>query len=237
MRAKYCYIAGIVVVALSSFALAGDVSGKIKFEGTAPHMKPIDMAKEPVCQKEHNPPATIQAVVAGPNNALGNVLVYISKGLPAGKSYPTPSQPVTFDQHGCIYYPHVTALMVNQNFHVTNSDAVAHNVHPLAETNNEWNKSQPPGSGPIDKKFEKPEVVIPVKCNLHPWMRAYVAVFDHPFYAISDANGKFTIKGLPPGHYTITAWQESWGKQTAEVDVPAAGSKALDITFKARPVY
>jgi len=237
MRAKYLYLAGFAVLAMSTFVHAGDVTGTIKLDGTPPHMKPIDMAKEPVCQKEHNPPQTIQAVVTGPNNTLDNVLVYVSKGLPAGKTYPTPSQPVDFTQHGCMYNPHVVALMVNQDFHVINADPVAHNIHPLAKINNEWNKSQPPGSGPIDAKFAKPELVIPVKCNIHPWMRGYIAVFDHPYYAVSDADGKFTIKGLPAGHYTITAWQESWGNQTADVDVPASGSKAVDITFKSRPVY
>jgi hypothetical protein len=237
MRSKYAYLAGAALIAMSTFASAGDVTGTVKFDGAAPKMKPIDMAKEPVCQKEHNPPATIQAVVTGPNNTLDNVLVYVSKGLPAGKSYPTPSQPATFDQKGCMYGPHVTALMVNQDFHVTNSDPVAHNIHPLAKVNKEWNKSQPPGSGPIDEKFDKPEITIPVKCNIHPWMRGYVAVLDHPFFAVSDADGKFTIKGLPAGHYTVTAWQESWGNETAEVDVPASGAKTLDITFKARPVY
>ena len=237
MRAKYAYLAGVAAIALSTFVHAGDVTGTIKLDGAPPHMKPIDMAKEPVCQKEHNPPETIQAVVTGANGTLENVLVYVSKGLPAGKTYPTPSQPVEFTQKGCMYGPHVVALQVNQDFKVVNADPVAHNIHPLAKVNNEWNKSQPPGSGPIDAKFDKPEVVIPVKCNIHPWMRGYIAVFDHPFYAVSDANGKFTIKGLPPGHYTITAWQESWGNQTADVDVPASGSKTVDLTFKSRPVY
>jgi plastocyanin len=237
MQAKHLYLAAAALVWCSTSAFAGDLTGTVKFEGTAPNMKKIDMAKEPVCQKEHNPPESIQAVVTGPNNTLDNVLVYVSKGLPAGKTYPAPSQPVTFDQKGCMYGPHVVALQVNQDFKVTNSDPVAHNIHPLAKVNKEWNKSQPPGSGPIDAKFDQPEITIPVKCNIHPWMRGYIAVLDHPFYSVSDANGKFTIKNLPPGHYTITAWQESWGNQTAEVDVPASGNKSVDFTFKAKPVY
>jgi plastocyanin len=237
MKNRFMFFVAVAAMAFSIPASAGTVNGTIKFEGTPPKQKPIDMAKEPVCQKEHNPPATTQVVVPGPNNTLENVVVYVSEGLPAGKTYPVPSEPVVYDQHGCMYSPHVVAIQVNQDFKVTNSDPVSHNIHPLAKINREWNKSQPPGSGPINEKFDKPEISIPVKCNIHPWMRGYIAVVDNPYHAVSGENGKFTIKDLPPGTYTLTAWQEGWGKQTQQVTITGNETKTVDFTYKAKPIY
>jgi hypothetical protein len=126
--------------------------------------------------------------------------------------------------------------MVNQPMKITNSDPVAHNIHPMAKVNNEWNKSQPPGAAPLDAKWDKKEMIA-VKCNIHPWMHGYFAVIDNPYYGVSDANGKFTIKDLPAGKYTLTAWQESWGTTTQDVTVTGNETKTVDFTFKAKPVY
>lgn len=228
---------GIAILALAAFASAGEVTGTVKFEGTPPKGKPIDMAKEPSCKKDYTTPPTTQAVVANSNGTLDNVVVYVSQGLPGGKTYPPPAKPVVYDQKGCMYHPHVAALQTGQDFQVVNSDQTAHNIHPLAKVNHEWNKSQPAGSPPFNEKFDKQEVAIPVKCNIHPWMRGYIAVFNHPFYSVTGTDGKFDLKDLPPGKYTLTAWQEAWGTQTQEVTITGKESKTVDFTFKSKPVW
>jgi plastocyanin len=224
------------VLLLCTFASAGTVSGTVKFDGQPPKGRPIDMAKEPNCKKAYSTPPTTQAVVANPNGTLDNVIVYVSQGLP-DKAYQPPSEPVVYDQKNCMYHPHVTGLQVNQTLRVTNSDSNSHNIHPLAKINHEWNKSQPAGAPPFDEKFDKEEIAIPVKCNIHPWMRGYIAVLKHPYYSVTGEDGKFTLKDLPAGKYTLTAWQESWGTQTQEVTVSGSETKSVDFTFKAKPVY
>jgi len=237
MSRSYLVLIAVVTLTLSTIAIAGDVSGTVKFEGTPPKGKPIDMSKEPGCKAQYSTPPTTQAVVANANGTLDNVIVYVSQGLPGGKTYTPPSQPVVYDQKGCMYHPHVVALQTDQTLQVVNSDQNSHNIHPLAKINHEWNKSQPAGAPPFNEKFDKQEIAIPVKCNIHPWMRGYIAVLDNPYYSVSDDKGKFTIKGLPPGKYTLTAWQESWGTQTQDVTVSGSGPQTVDFTFKAKPIY
>src|SRR6267143_385691 len=147
-----------------------------------------------------------------------------------------PHKKPIFDQKGCQYIPHVLALDVNQHFLVVNSDPNSHNIHPLPKPggpNNQWNKSQPPGSPPFDVTWQAEEVAIPVKCNIHPWMHGYMAVVKGP-YGVSDGNGSYTIEGVPPGNYTLTAWQETYGTQTQKVTVGAAKPATADFTFKAK---
>jgi hypothetical protein len=132
-----------------------------------------------------------------------------------------------------MYGPHVVALQVNQTLKVINSDPHSHNIHPLPTINREWNKSQPPGSAPLEQKFDKEEITIPVKCNIHPWMRSYIAVFRHPYFAVTGSDGTFSLKGLPPGKYTITAWQESYGSKTQDITV-GAGPSSANFEFKAK---
>ena len=221
----------IVVCPVLLFA-AGTVSGKITYTGTPAKMKPIDMSKEPTCAKQHPTPVMTEAVVTGGNSALANVVVYVSAG--ASDESSVPSQAVTFTQKGCQYIPHVLAMHTGQELKVVNDDQTSHNIHPLARINREWNKSQPAGTPPLSEKFDKEEF-IPVKCNVHPWMHGYFAVLKTSHYATSGENGSFTLPNLPPGKYTITAWQENYGAQTQDVTISGNETKTVDFTFKAKP--
>jgi hypothetical protein len=217
-----------------SAAGEGKVAGTIKLEGTAPRQKPIDMSKEPYCQKLHaDHPVTLENVVVGSNGGLQNVVVYISEGLPAAAASQVPSEKPKWDQKGCQYIPHVMSLDVNQHFLVVNSDPTSHNIHPLPTKNSQWNKSQPPGAPPFDVTWSNEEVSIPVKCNIHPWMHGWMGVVKGPT-AVSDANGAFTLDNVPPGNYTLTAWQEVYGTQTQKVTVAAGKPATANFTFKAK---
>ena len=209
----------------------GAVSGKVTYEGTAAKPRTIDMSQEPSCAKQYAKPVMTENVVTGPNNALENVVVYISAGVP---DEPAPVQPAVLVQKGCRYAPHVLAFQVNQELQIVNEDQTSHNIHPLPSNNREWNKSQPPGSGPIEDKYARPEF-IPVKCNIHPWMKGTLAVMKNSHYAITAVDGEFKLPNLPPGNYTITAWHESYGEQTQQVTISGGETKALDFVFKAKP--
>ena len=237
MRTKFFTVLAVFGLAGSAMLVtaarpagSGTITGKVTFTGTPPKMKPIDMSKEPVCAKEHNPPITTQDIESGPGNTLKDVVVYISAG---DQGSAPASSTARYEQKGCQYMPHVLALQVNQPQQVFNNDPVAHNIHPLPKQNSEWNKSQPPGAPPIDTKWEKPEFIA-VKCNIHPWMHGYFAVMSTSHYALTGEDGTFTIKDVPPGKYTLTAWQEHMGTQTQEVTVSAGEAKA-NFTFKALP--
>jgi hypothetical protein len=236
MPTKLGYATGLAVLAASAIAFAGpsggSISGKVTYEGTPARQKPIDMSKEPGCAAQHPTPITTETVVVGPGNTLQNVVVYISAGAPDESSPPT--QAVTIVQKGCQYLPHVVAMVVNQELKVVNDDANSHNIHPLAKINNEWNKSQPPGTPPFSEKFGKPEF-IPVKCNIHPWMHSSFAVLKNSHYAVSGGDGGFTLPNLPPGKYTVSAWHESYGDQTQDVTISGNETKTVNFVFKAKP--
>ena len=214
----------------ASMVAPGSVEGIITYTGTPPKMKPIDMAKEPSCAKQHAKPVMTESVVTGPENALEYVVVYVSAGDQGGPA----SQTVRYDQKGCEYIPHVATMEVNQPLEIYNNDQTSHNIHPMAKVNSEWNKSQPPGAPPLKVTYEKAEF-IPVKCNVHPWMHGYFAVLGTSHHSVSDENGKFSLKGLPPGKYTLTAWQEKFGTQKQDVTVSSGGTAKVNFTFKATP--
>jgi len=213
----------------------GSITGSVKLSGTAPHMKGIDMSKDPYCVQQHqNNPPKMENVVVGTGDGLENVVLYISQGL-TGNEAASSAEP-TFDQKGCMYTPHVLALDVDQKFKVITSDATTHNIHPLPSPttgNIGWNKSQPPGAPPIETSWKNQEVAIQVKCNIHPWMHGYFVVVKGP-YATTDSNGNYTIENVAPGSYTVTAWQEDLGTQTAKVTVAAGGPAKADFTFKGK---
>jgi hypothetical protein len=214
---------------------AGSITGTIKLDGAPPKMKVINMSAEPACAKDHAAqPAMTEDVIPGENGTLQDVVVYL-KGDFSQYTFTAPATPASIDQKGCQYHPHVLALMTDQTFQVINSDPVTHNIHPLPKDNREWNQSQPPGSAPIDQDWAHPEVAIPVKCNIHPWMKMYIAVFGNPYFEVTGKDGSFDIKNVPPGTYTLTAWHERYGTAEQSVTVQPKESKSVTLTFKASP--
>src|SRR5215469_5400706 len=208
------------------------VTGKVAFDGTAPTMKTLDMSATPYCEKAHaGAPVKSQEVVVNGNGTLKNAFVWIKSGLP-DKQWAVPSNAISLDQHGCMYEPHVIGIVASQNIEVKNSDPTNHNIHPQPTVNQEWNESQSPGETPKMKTFARQEVMIPVKCNVHPWMRSYIGVVNHPFFAVTGDDGTFTIKGVPPGKYTIEAWHEKYGTKDVDITVGAKESKSQDFEFK-----
>jgi plastocyanin len=209
------------------------VKGVVKFEGTPPKASPINMAADPTCVKQHPTPVLSQDVLTGANGGLRNVIVFVAGGL-SQQTFEPPSQPVVLNQKGCMYQPHVLAIQANQKMEVVNDDPTSHNIHPVPANNREWNKSEPPGSK-AEETFAREEIAIPVKCNIHPWMRGYVAVFKHPYFVVTDKDGSFNLSSLPPGTYTIKAWHEKLGTTTQTVTVSANETKTIDFVFKSQP--
>lgn len=211
-------------------ATAASITGTVTFEGTPPVLRPIDMSASAACVKVNPSPVMPPDVITGPSGALANVVVYVKSGL-GHYRYPVPPTPIVLDQKNCMYAPHVLAVMVGQPFSVANSDPTMHNVHVMARHNRQWSSSQPVDSVPLKSTFERPEFAIPVLCNIHPWMRAYVFAFDQPYFAVTGADGAFAIKNLPPGTYTIEAWHEPHQTVDQTVILAPEESKAITFTF------
>jgi hypothetical protein len=216
---------------------AGAIRGTIHYTGGRPPRKAVDMSSDPACvgarNDAHEGKAYDESLVVGPHGGLGNVFVYVKSGL-EGKQFAVPSTPVTIDQQGCWFHPRVMGIQVNQELKVVNSDPVTHNIHPMAQINREWNHSQGPGDPPLERRFVKPEVMIPVKCNIHNWMHALIGVVDNPYFAVTKDDGSFEIKDLPPGTYTLEATQEDLGTQELQVTVAPHETAAAKFTFKGK---
>ena len=206
------------------------VVGKVKFTGQVPQPSKLSMNADPSCAKLHSGPAMSQDFVTGSENTLGNVIVFISDGL-AGRSFDVPAEAVTFEQKGCEYAPHVVALRANQKLKMVNSDNTTHNIHPLPANNREWNKAEPAGMT-MEESFPREEIAIPVKCNVHPWMKV-MSPCSSIRSSRSHKDGSFQLPNLPPGEYTVEAWHEKLGTMTQKITVAAGETKALDFTFKA----
>lgn len=214
----------------------GTITGKVSFQGQAPKFRAISMDADSVCAAKHSGPVYPEAVVTNGNGTLRNVFVYVKTGL-EGKTFKVPDQPVTLDQDGCMYRPHVVGVQARQQLKVVTDDKTTHNIHPMPKVNREWNVSQPPGADPIIQTFSRPEVSIPVKCNQHPWMRAYIHVLSHPFYAVTGEDGTYALKGLPPGKYEIEAVHEQYGAMTQQVSVAPKQTAPIDFTYRAQQAY
>jgi plastocyanin len=212
-------------------AAASSVTGTVTFTGKAPALRPLAMDADPACAKKHSGPVPSEALVLGNGNTMGNIMVWVSKGLPAGKKWPAPTAPVVLDQNGCQYKPHVMGIMVGQTYKILNSDGILHNIHTLPQINRAFNRAMPATVKEATTTFDKEEAIFHIKCDVHPWMSAYVGVFTHPFFSVTTTDGKFTISGLDPGTYEITAWHERLGTQTASVTVAASGTKTQDFKF------
>jgi plastocyanin len=210
---------------------AGILKGTIRFQGRKPARKAIDMSGDPACVEAHHTKAYDESLVVNSNGTLANVFIYIKRGLEA-KKFEVPAAPVIIDQRGCWFRPRIIGIQTGQTLQVTNSDPVTHNIHPLAQINREWNHSQGQGDAPLARKFIKPELMIRVKCNIHSWMRAYIGVLDHPYFAVTGADGAYEIKNLPPGDYVLEAWQETFGTQEQNITVAPSGKVETDFTFK-----
>jgi len=215
-------------------AAGGTISGKIKFTGTAPRNPAIDMSEEAACKAKYKTTPTEEIVVAGPANALANVFVYVKSGVPAGQKFTAPTTAVVLDQDGCRYHPHVLGIMVGQPLEILNTDPVLHNIKAIAKANRPFNVSQPSAGMKTTRTFAAPEVMVNLECNVHGWMHAYAGVRSDPFFAVSKDDGSFTISGLPPGTYTIEAWHERFGTQTATVTIAATETKTQNFTFAAK---
>lgn len=222
----------VLGVVLSMNAQAGSISGTIKFNGEAPKFKEIKMDADPVCLTHHTGPVFPQTLVLGDGNTMGNVFVRIKGGLKPG-SYTAPAEEFVIDQQGCQYAPHVVAVMAGQSVKILNPDGTLHNVHVLSKANPEENVAMPKFRKDITVKFEKPEPMFAVKCDVHPWMAAWVTVMPNPFFSVTKLDGKFTIANLPAGTYEIEAWHEKLGTQTATVTVGDSDSATQDFSFAA----
>ncbi len=225
--------AGLVAVSVVAGRrlAASSVTGTVTFTGKAPTLRPLAMDADPACAKKHSEPVPSEMLVLGSGNTMGNIMVWVSKGLPAGKTWPAPKTPVTLDQKGCQYVPHVMGIMVGQAYKILNSDGILHNVHALPKINRGFNRPMPATVKEATATFDKAEAVFQIKCDVHPWMSAYVGAFTHPFFSVTGTDGKFTISGLDPGTYEITAWHERLGTQTASVTVGANETKTQNFKF------
>ena len=233
---KYRYLT--VVMGLSALlvvpdvlAAGGAVSGKIVYDGKVPGRRKIQMAADPICAAKHTATVRSEAVIVNENGTLKNVFVYVKKGL-EGKTFETPTEPVVLDQNGCIYKPHVLGVQAGQPVKILNNDGTLHNIHPKPKVNEEFNLAMPKFLKKKIRTFEKAEVMIPVKCDVHPWMQSFIGVLDHPFYSVSGDEGGFEFKALGAGTYTIEAWHEICGSQTQEVSVKEGEETAVEFTFK-----
>ena len=230
------WLMGLVLLA-GAAAQAGSITGTVRYEGAVPTLKPIDIKSNPACHAMHSGPIKNEMLVLGEGQTLANIVVSVKSGL-AKKDYPASSEPVVLDQRGCVYIPHVVAVQAGQQLKILNSDNTMHNVHSLSRVNKAFNAGMlaaKPGQPKellktISKVEEKPFII---KCDVHPWMRAYVFTADHPFFAVTKEDGKFTIDGLEAGTYEIQAWHERLPAQTGTVTVTADGTATIDFALSA----
>jgi plastocyanin len=213
-------------------ATAGSVKGTVALDGTVPKNEAIKMNADPVCMREAKGTQTQETYIVGSDGkTLGNVFVYVKDGL-GNYVFDTPTESAKIDQKECRYHPHVFGMRVGQPLEIINSDPTLHNIHAMPKANQEFNNGQPIQGMKMTHTFTAPEVMVPFKCDVHGWMNAYVGVLPHPYYAVTKEDGKFELKDLPAGTYTIEAWHEKLGPMTQSVTIAAKESKDVNFTFK-----
>jgi hypothetical protein len=211
----------------------GSIAGTIRFHGKPPQLRPIVMEKDPVCAAAQSGTVLPEDGRVNANGTLPNAFIYIAKGG-ANLSTALPTTAVTMTQKGCRYEPHVLGIAVGQRLVIDSADPTTHNIHVSPKKGRDWNVSQQPGSDPVTTKFSRPEIMIPVHCNVHPWMQAYIGVVTNPYYAVTGDDGSFLIKSVPPGDYTLAVWTATFGTQERQVSVRAGESASADFTFAAQ---
>lgn len=216
--------------AVPDLANGAIVAGTVRFAGEPPAAAPLDMSANPVCAGLNPQSARSEEVLVGPGRGLRNVFVRVKSGLHPAR-WSVPETPVVIDQVGCIYRPHVVGVMTGQPVEFRNSDNTNHNIHLLSQVNPPWNESQPAKADPKIKRFHREEIMAPIKCNVHPWMRVYIGVSSHPFFAVTGEDGAFALRGLPPGTYAIEAWHEKYGRRETAITLGPKETKTLTFTF------
>lgn len=219
-----------MVVMMSPLAHAASVSGVATYKGEVPEFQEIKMDADPICLAKHNEAVFPDTLVLGEGQTMGNVFVHIKTGLPQ-KDYPVPAEPVTINQQGCVYDPHVLGVMAGQPVKILNPDGTLHNVHAFSKINPEFNMAMPKFRKETTKVFDKPEFMFPIKCDVHPWMESWISVMSHPYFIVTQSDGKFTINNLPAGTYEVEAWHETLGTQTASVTVAEGDAGEANFTF------
>ncbi|HEV2297991.1 MAG TPA: carboxypeptidase regulatory-like domain-containing protein [Candidatus Acidoferrales bacterium] len=212
-------------------ASGGEIAGRIHFQGEKPKLPSLDMRKDPVCISEHEGTVYAQDGAVNDNGTLPNAFVYIKSGTGKLPEAP-PRNSVDLTQQGCMYEPHVLGIMVGQPLQVLTLDPTTHNIHVVGDANRDWNVTQQPGSPSVIRRFARPEVMIPVHCNEHPWMKAYIGVVSNPFFEVTSSDGGYALKGVPPGEYTIEVWTATFGTQEQKVTVREGETANLDFTFR-----
>lgn len=236
MRLKKACWSALPILCIPALIVAGpgrgEITGEVTFTGTPAKPQVLNMSKFPDCVKLNPKPRMTEDVVTGTGNALQNVVVYISGG--AAANYSPSRVPAIFDQRDCHFSTHVLAFQAGQELQMSNHDPLAHNIHPMPHINREWNKILLPGTPPSSYSLDSPEF-IPVKCNIHPWMRAYFVVLQTNYFAVTGEDGRFRLPEFPSGKYTVTAWHEVFGTQSKEITVGEGQQISVDFVFHAKP--
>ena len=214
--------------AVVAAAGSSTINGTVNFTGEAPQRKRIRQDQE--CQGLHTEPVMAENVVVNDNATLKYVFVYVKEGL-GDRKFDAPAEPVVFDQKGCMYDPHVFGVQTGQTIKILNSDPLLHNIHALPNENRPFNFGMPKRGDERERSFPKVEVMVRIKCDVHPWMGAYAGVLDHPYFSVSGDDGSYSINNLPAGEYVIEAWHEKYGTMTQTVTVGDDETKSADFSF------
>jgi len=230
MKFKVYIFTAAFFLCLNANTYGASVSGTVIYDGEKPKLRPIKMDADPICLTHHKDEVFPQTIELGENNEISNIFVRVKSGLPK-TDYPTPAEEIVITQKGCMYSPHVVGVMVNQTVKIMNPDGTLHNVHALPKKNAEFNLAMPKFRTEVTKTFDKPEFMFPIKCDVHPWMGAWISVMTHPYFDVTEIDGKYTIDNLPAGEYELEAWQEKLGTQSATVTLAEDETKEINFTF------